>query len=418
MNYAQSVNNRKLCVCCIHTLDRRWVDAGRAPFVQSLLANNAWSTIRTIPSTDLLPTIITGTLPHVHQIWQVSLKSNLTSSPLQRFADRLPDLLTTTVQCFQHFLNPNADLPAMPRWRRRQFNVHRTKFIHRARNPEVINRIGGVPSIFGILGDKARFHFVKDFDKLDPLEKILPTGDKALEFLELYALDLFSHWNYYNDDAIGQRLIRVDTFLKQVHQRCQDRGVQFILLVDHGQSPVQHKINLKKHLKATGIPRREYTYILEVASARFWFKTDRARTAITSMLKSLDHVNVHTRREMFQFDVKFETDDFCELYAITDQGHVYFPHDFYQPLANAYMAFTHEGQRPRLRRPWQQGYHGHLPNHPAEQGYCVIAEPNATSRVPKGQDAKLIDIAPTVLDYLGVPIPQQMTGQPLFQWSP
>ena len=118
-------------VCYIPGLDRRRIDSEHTPFIQSLLNQYPTSTLETIPSTELTPTLLTGVGPDKNGIWQVSLKDETTLSPLGKLVDLLPDVVTTTAQCFGHLMNSKRDLAAVPWRRRRQFNLHRMKYTRR-----------------------------------------------------------------------------------------------------------------------------------------------------------------------------------------------------------------------------------------------------------------------------------------------
>jgi hypothetical protein len=65
------------------------------PFLISLLERFPSSRLRTHPTTELFPTLISGVDPHQHLIWQVSLKEDAWTSS---WLDGIPDWMTTTAQ--------------------------------------------------------------------------------------------------------------------------------------------------------------------------------------------------------------------------------------------------------------------------------------------------------------------------------
>jgi hypothetical protein len=164
-------------------------------------------------------------------------------------------------------------------------------------------------------------------------------------------------------------------------------------------------------LKNTGVSEEEYLYFIDIAVARFWFKTDRSRKAVQDMLNDIEKLNIFSFRDLKVFDLLFEDERFGEIYAITDPGCIFFPHDFYQPLANIYMALRYKEQRPRLFNPRHRGYHGHLPDNPADEGYMILVDPRFEPAIER---MALIDFAPTVLSLAGKTVAPHMQGRMVF----
>jgi hypothetical protein len=402
---------RPLVVCYVPGLDARRLDTRRTPCIHQLRQVSQVVPLRTLPSTELVPTLVSGTLPHQHRVWQVSLKPEFRAPGPRRLGDRLPDILVTTLQCTHHFVDPTHDLSVIPWRRRRRFDLHRFKYTRRAASSRSMDSFSSYPSIFGLLGDRSEYIFTKDFDSLPALARRLPSGGRLLEFVEMYALDLTQHWHLDNATVMDDALARTDRFVRNLHARCQDRGARFMLLVDHGQELVVGTIPFLQALKKTGIPETEFSYFVELASARLWFHTDRARRVLTEALSSLPRTTLLTWQDMHDYQVCFEDDSFGELYAFADAGHIFFPHDFYQPIGNAVLGLMDRHQRQRFSNPVHRGNHGYLPHYPSEQGWLIADD--VTWNSPH-REAQLIDIAPSLLSLIGVPSPDHMKGVPLF----
>lgn len=405
-------DSMKLFVCYIPSLDRRRVGPKNTPYIHGLLQDYPSCRLRTIPSTELTPTLLTGVGPGKNLIWQVSLKDTAPLSPMGRLLNLLPDVVTTTVQCFGHMLNSKWDLVAVPWWRRRQFDLHRMKYTRRETDPKCLDEIGGYSSILKELGpDDAGYVFCKHFVDMENGLNIFPREGKRLDFVEFYGFDLYSHWHLDQMDKIAEKLRFVDSFVERLHKRCRDAGVTMMLLVDHGQEPIRASVNIKKLLKQSDVPRDEYVYFCEVSAVRFWFKTERARTAITRLLGGLDHTTLQTYQQMHEHGICFDDPRFGELYLFADHGHIFFPHDFYNPLANLFLGITDRLLRPRLLNARHRGNHGHLPGHPAEEGYLVMCEQGYDVT---DEQVLLTDFAPTVMSLLGEPPAKHMTGRCVF----
>jgi len=406
--------SRSLFVCYVPGLDRRRIDEQVTPYIHSLLNRYPWCRLKTIPTTELTPTLLSGVGPDKHHFWQVSLKDDPT--PLtrwQKLYDRLPDVITTTVQCFGHFLNSKRDLAAVPWRRRRQFNLHRMKYTRRETDPDCLNLIGGYSSILNEVGpQEAGYIFCKRFEDMENKLPSLPRPGKRLDFAEFYGFDLYSHWHLDRPEQIRQKLRYVDGFIKRLHEQCEAAGVTMILLVDHGQERIRSSINLLKLLKRSGVPREEYVFLAEVSAVRFWFHTQRARERITELLRGVEHTTIKTFEEMHDYGVCFDDRRFGELYCFADHGYTFFPHDFYNPLANLFLGLTDPLLRPRLINPRHRGNHGHLPTHPAEEGYVVLCDDEYRLMC---ETARLTDFAPSVMALLGRAPAEHMTGRVLFE---
>lgn len=401
----------RLFVAYVPGLDTRRLEARRTPFLHDLSRSFPPVALRTLPTTELLPTLVTGVYPHEHGIWQVRLKPEARALPPPRWTDRLPDMLSTTFQCLHQLTDLSYDLAAVPARRRRDFDLARFKYTRREQDGRVMERIGASQTLFGMLGERARYCFTKRFGSLASLGEELPSGRYQLELLEMYALDLFQHWHMDQSQELDQAYRRTDDFLRRLHANARARGVSLMVLVDHGQEPVVGTIPLARMLRTLELPEREHSRFVELAMARFWFRSDRARTRIREGLARLPHTRLLSWRDLAAFGIRFEDDAFGELYAVADPGWIFFPHDFYQPLANLFLGLSDGHQRPRLFRPRHRGNHGYLPEHPSERGFVLLADEgwHATR-----DEMSLIDFAPTVLALLGEARPPRLRGSVAF----
>jgi len=166
-------------------------------------------------------------------------------------------------------------------------------------------------------------------------------------------------------------------------------------------------IPLVRTLRKSGVPQTEYSYYCELACARLWFHSERAHKVIVAKLQRLRNCRLLHFSEMHQYQVCFDDARFGEYYLMADAGSIFFPHDFYQPLANLYLGLFGHSQRSRIFNPVHRGNHGYLPHYPSERGFLVLADDGV--KVNRKTMA-LIDFAPTMLDYLGAAIPAYMTG--------
>ncbi|MBW2494239.1 MAG: alkaline phosphatase family protein [Deltaproteobacteria bacterium] len=401
-------SDRRVLVCYVPGLDLRRISDAVTPTIAKLIGRYSRVEISTLPDTELVPTLLSGVYPHQNQIWQVSLGRRQRPTAMQRLIDHLPDLVTTTAQCIRQKFDPDFDLAAIPPRRRREFIQHRFKYTRRAASPSIMAEFNGYKSLFGLLESESRYTFTKRFDALDSIAREIFERDLRLEFLEMYALDLYQHWHLDHAAGMREALGRTDRFVATLRDGCARNGCTLVLLADHGQEPVKNVIPVVQTLRRSGVPQANYSYYCELACTRLWFHTEDARDRLTAMLEELPSCSLLHFSEMHQSHVCFDDSRFGEYYLMADAGSVFFPHDFYQPFANLYLGLSDHSQRKRIFNPIHRGNHGYLPHHPSEKGFLVLADEHAT---PNRENMTLIDFAPTMLAYLGVEIPAHMSGR-------
>ena len=179
---------------------------------------------------------------------------------------------------------------------------------------------------------------------------------------------------------------------------------------------VTHSFNLSKKLAASGVPDIEFSYFLEVSSARFWFHTQRARDQIRPLLERVPSCSVIGHEQMKDYGIPLENSDYGEVFCFLDPGHIFFPHDFNQPFANIFFSITDPMQRKRLINPRHRGNHGHLPHFEVEKSMLLLT--SLAFRTRNIDEPNILDVAPTMLSILGLPISETMRGRPLYEAMP
>ena len=327
---------------------------------------------------------------------------------MQKLIDLLPDLVTTTAQCVRHKVDRNFDLPGIPPRRLREFTQHRLSETKRAAAPEIMGEFNGHKSLMSLLGEDTKYTFTLRFDALEGLEQKIPEDSVGFEFLQMHAMDIYQHWQIDDDEGMREALGRTDRFVARLRDNCAGSGHTLVLLCDHGQELVRNKIPLVKTLRKSGVPKREYSYYSELSTARLWFHTDRARETILPLIKNLSDCQLLHFSEMHQYNVCFDDDKFGDYYVMADAGSIFFPHDFYHPIANLYLGLTGPSQRPRRFSAVHRGSHGYLPHNLSEKGFMVVVDRDIK---PTQEKMSVIDFAPTMLAYFGAEIPSYMTGE-------
>jgi hypothetical protein len=426
----------KMFVCYIPGMDLRRINAIQTPYVASLFNAYPSVKIKSFPNTDLMPTLLTGVYPHEHGMWQVRLKPESRSAGTGRL-NRIPDLFTSTFQGLLHLFNHSVDLATIPARRLRHFEILRFKqtrhyfpslyelfsrFLHGKDmdqyksdewHPHFLE-VGPFKTIFSIAGkEKSSFVFNRKISKLNGLLGELCTRDRRLEFLELHSLDIIEHWNLDDDGAMSGIYRRVDTFIKRLHQKCEQKNVTLLILSDHGQERVKDSLDIQGELKRLDLPENEYQYYLEAPMGRFWFHTNRARVKILDLLSNIGNGTVLSYKDLHRYNVRFDHDGYGEVYFVADPGYIIFPHDFYQPIANIFLGLTDPQQRRRIWNPRLRGSHGYFPHHESEKGFMIAL---ANHYKVNQQEIDIIDVAPSILGLMGCKKPDYMKGNCIFSF--
>jgi len=404
--------SKNLLLCYISGLDLRRINPTNTPFISESLNLFPNVTITNLPSNDLVPTILTGTYPPEHGMWGVKLKDKFSESLVSKLTGLLPDIATTTVQCLLHFLTGSFDLAAIPPRRRRLFELKRTKYVRRTKLTEALLRIGGVESCLSIVGrEKSSYFFSNTSDPNGNLLNKLASGSYLLEILELYSLDLVQQWNLDRTPMVGKFYSRIDRFLSSLQERCKNNNTTLAILSDHGHEEIKGSIDIRGELRKLNLSEDEYNFFIDVSMARFWFLTDRAREKVIAMLSEMGNTTLLTPQDMEKYHLSFPDNRYGEVFSITEPGYIFFPHDFYQPLANLFLGLYDSRQRSRLWNPRHRGTHGYLPQHESERGILIVFDKNYRSSTDQ---IELIDVAPSILGILGYKKPEFMKGLPVF----
>jgi len=399
----------RLMVFFASSLDLRRIDQEHTPYLFELLKKYPCSRINNIPEADLIPTLMTGRYPHEHGIWQVRLRSEDGINPNHPL-DYIPDIVTSTTQCLLHMFKGPYDLAAVPYGRRRRFEIFKTRY--RTREKKNYLTINGFDTILNIIGEgDCDYIFNPELDKLDDIVSKLFHNDLRFELVQDYGLDRLQHWFLDNKERIADSYKKMDGFIKFLHSECKKRGITLMILSDHGMELVKSSVNIIKKIDELGIKKNEITYFIEAPKARFWFHSDSAREKMLDYLSENTDGVLLSYKDMHKFNIKFEDDRYGEYYFILNPGTIFFPNDYYHPIANLYLGLTEKQQRSRLVSPLYRGYHGYMPYSECEKGFLMLLdEHHKTSH----EEIEIIDFAPSVLNLLGYEKPESLNGINVF----
>lgn len=408
-----STPTRPLVVCYVPGLDLRRIDDRLTPFVAALLSDFPKMPLRGQATHASAPTLFSGVGPQTHGAWGPQLRPHTRDdrSLLQRGLDRLPDWLTTTVQGFAHMTFGSIDLATMPPRRRRRFAWRRLNMKAIRDRDRTMRKMNGAPSLFGTVAS-SRYGYVDDFGRTHLLLERAADPRIELDVFANHALDYMQHWNMHDERLMDANYRDIDDFVRALHAKCDHRGTRLVLISDHGQEPVRRVVDPRPILTGLDVPPGSFDHFVEYAKMTLWFRDAATEARIVRRLRDVPDTISMPRADLRRYGVDFADGSFGDAVLYLRPGCSFFPNDFYQPLANAVLAAKKPGQRGRWRRPWHQGEHGYLPDHPCEDGFVVVADKRVRLRSDL-PEARLIDVAPSLLAMLGMPAPAAMEGRSL-----
>jgi len=404
---------KKTLLCYMDGFDFNRINSENTPFISQSLNKYPYVRITSHPTSDYLPTILTGKHPHEHKIFDVILKTNSRkNNVIKRLFQLLPDSVTTSLQCFLYLISNSFDLPTIPPKRRNQFHIMRTKRFKQKNNFNALLKISNSETIFNIIGkEKCSFLYTNSSNLNKKILRKVGRGDYVLEFLEIYSLDSVQQWNMNKPAIISNFYRDVDVFLNNLFENCRENGVALILLSDHGYDEVIGTIDILNSLKNLGIHEDEYSYFIQSPMARFWFHNNTARNSALELFDKINDLSSFTWQELEKFNIVLQDPRYGEVFCMAKPGYIFFPDDFVQPVADLILGLLDKKQRARLFDPKFRGCHSFLEEYNSSKGFLINFDDNCKAI---SSDISMADVAPSLIDFMGYEIPKTMSGNPVF----
>jgi len=231
-----------------------------------------------------------------------------------------------------------------------------------------------------------------------------PTSNSILEemkkdcdlfFIKFGALDKLGHKYGPESDEIRERVSQLDKVLKNLVESAPDKYTHFVFFSDHGMTPVHNKINLFSLLDKLPIKFPEdYLFFLHSTIACFWFNNNDAKRIINEALQKVDFGDILDRSKLEELGIDKIGSEYGELIFTLKEGYVFFP-DFYRKKASP------------------KGMHGYAIQDYDRPILIIHSLSSKTEDMGKKDKVGHIDIMPTVLDFLDLPIPSTCEGDSL-----
>ncbi|MFC2067155.1 alkaline phosphatase family protein [Chloroflexota bacterium] len=397
----------KVVMIWLDAFSSTYVDPQKTPFISELCRSGLYTDLKSLFAfSGIGVSAFTGIAVNTHKVWCdcVLRESKPPSAAFAKslsLCGKLPDdtleAYARNIVCRIFGYNPGIpnQIPV------ELVNLFETKEKERLTNK---NPVPGSVTLFDQLRQCEVKYFVVGFYE-SLLEKLIVSRalralDKDYRFIlfHLGSLDRLGHKFGPESPEIRKRLGELDELVKKVMQKGIDLNpsTHFIIFSDHGMVPVERQINLMDALERLPIKMGEdYILFLNSTVANFWFKSQKGKSLIVEALGKIEPGAILDRAKLKELKIDKVGAEYGELFFALKEGNVFFP-DFY-----------------RRRKP-PKGMHGYAFS-TYDNPPFVIYSPDISAKLNQGSEAEFIDVMPTILDLLNLPIPPSCEGKSLLK---
>ena len=167
--------------------------------------------------------------------------------------------------------------------------------------------------------------------------------------------------------------------------------VRALIFGDHGMVEVQKTVDIKKELEEIDfrVPK-DYIYFLDSTQARFWFKSRQAEKRVKETLSNLSNGRILSKEDYERLRIRYKHNRFGDLYFIVEDNTLVCPNFFQGSLM-------------------VKGMHGYLPEVAGNWATLIITGTKEKRRL--SDCVEMVDLFPTTLDLLELPIPRSCEGR-------
>ncbi len=255
--------------------------------------------------------------------------------------------------------------------------------------------LGNYPTLFKILKDNnVAYEIVGMQRRADKAAKTMAQhkllNPRTLTFYYIGDIDPLSHNCGQESPPAVERLKFIDRAIEQKYRALEREfnDFYFIVFSDHGHIDVKGRVNLASYFEQDGKDINDYLYFLDACYARFWFRNDTERAVVEKVLTWISDKGFILR------------DEIMEKYHARVPDNRYGHLIFYLKPPNVF----------DVANPRTVSMHGYLPDEPGYDGIFV------TNKAIKDKSyVELVDVMPSVLDAIGLKIPEYVDGESLWQ---
>ncbi len=219
-------------------------------------------------------------------------------------------------------------------------------------------------------------------------------------YVHLSQLDLLGHSYGPHSPQIRRGLRNIDMLIEDLiiglQSRLNNQDLDLIVFGDHGMVEVRETVDITTALRGSqAVLGKHYIMFLDSTMARFWFLDGRYATEILSILEEFgDKGGILTRQESVRYRIRFGNRKFWDSLWLARDGVLIHPSFFHV-----------DGEPPR-------GMHGYAPDCLGNQG-AFLLQSHRVDRRRRVNSINMVDIFPTLLRLMNLPIPRSNQGNAL-----
>jgi predicted AlkP superfamily pyrophosphatase or phosphodiesterase len=209
----------------------------------------------------------------------------------------------------------------------------------------------------------------------------------------LGSIDSYSH--QYGQDAPEtiERIRRLDQLVEAKYRAYSQRVSDFDVFVfsDHGHIRAEKRVDVHSIFRQHGYNLNHFIHLIESNYARFWFRKDEERAVVERILSALEEGFILTDEHFRRYHLEMPDNRYGDLVFYLDVPYLF---------TKTIWGFSRG----------QKSMHGYLPDYPDSDGIFLSQRP-----LVEGSHVDLVDVLPTLLDSLGLPVPDYVNGHVLWE---
>ena len=208
----------------------------------------------------------------------------------------------------------------------------------------------------------------------------------------LGSVDHYSH-NYGQDaPETIERLRRLDTLVHSKYEAYSKRVPDFDVFVfsDHGHIRVEKHVDIHAIFRNNGYNLFRFINLVESNYVRFWFRDKGEREIVERILSTIKEGFILTEEHYHRYHLEMPDNRYGDLVFYLDTPAIF---------SKTIWGFSQK----------QRSMHGYLPEHPGSDGVFMSQRP-----LVDGTHVELVDVLPTLLNSLDLPVPDYVDGQSLW----
>ncbi len=208
----------------------------------------------------------------------------------------------------------------------------------------------------------------------------------------LGSVDSYSHHYGQSSPETIERMRRLDELVHTQYEQYRQRVSDFDIVVfsDHGHIPVEKRVDIQAHFRRKGHNLYQFLNLVEANYARFWCRTDKERATIERILADMEGGFILTPEQMQQYHVNMPDNRYGDIVYYLDRPAIF---------SKTIWGFGRT----------QKSMHGYLPDYAESDGIFL-----SDRALVEGSHVELVDVLPTILSSLGLPVPAYVDGRSLW----